>query len=120
MEEVQKSQILQGVLFVHTLRTRYYKRKSKMAEEVSATLTLRNGECKEYKEVIERQSGQEGSKLNGLVKSLTKIQKDINDSLSELVEAERGTSNTTTKHTSQGIINIVFQNFTKHFVLIQL
>lgn len=73
-----------------------------MADEVSATLTFRNGECKVYKEVLEKHSGQEKSKLNVLVKSLTKLQKDVNDSLTELVETERGTSNTAKQYNSQG------------------
>lgn len=66
-----------------------------MAGVVTANLTLRNGECKEYKEVISKQIEPQGRKLDGLINSLTKIQKNINNSLTEVVEAERGASNTT-------------------------
>lgn len=67
---------------------------NKMADAVTATLTQRNGECKEYREVLTKATGQEGSKLDGLIKSLTKIQKEVNESLTELVEVERGTVHT--------------------------
>lgn len=75
-----------------------------MADEVKARLFKRNGEIKVFKESIAKESSAEKSNLDALIGSLVKVQKQVNEALTEIVEAERSTSNNKTTK-GRGIVD---------------
>lgn len=67
---------------------------------MKATLSKRNGEKKVFKESIVKESSTDKANLDALIGSLVKVKKQVNEALTEIVEAERSkltTNNKTTK-----------------------
>jgi hypothetical protein len=70
-----------------------------MADEATATLSKRNVEIKVFKEPVVRDLGQDKNNLDVLIGSLIKVQKQVNDALTEIVESEKGIITNSSKTT---------------------
>lgn len=68
---------------------------------MKATLSKRNGEKKVFKESIVKESSTDKANLDALIGSLVKVKKQVNEALTEIVEAER--SKLTTNNKGRGI-----------------